>query len=88
MVIERIPFQVLACAQSNIAVDNLVDRLSGGRKLKMVRLGHPARLLPTIQRHSLDAIVASSEETKLVEDVRTDINKVLVSSISSSNNST
>ena len=39
--------QVLAAAASNIAVDNLVDRLcSANPKLMVVRLGHPARLLP------------------------------------------
>jgi len=47
---------------------------------KIVRLGHPARLMPTIQRFSLDAILSASDETKLVEDVRKDINKALVSS--------
>ena len=47
---------------------------------KIVRLGHPARLMPSIQRFSLDAIVSASDETKLVEDVRKDINKALVSS--------
>jgi len=70
---------VLACAPSNIAVDNLVEKLSVGGVARIVRLGHPARLLPTIQKHSLDAIVASSDETKLVEDVRSDIDKALVS---------
>jgi superfamily I DNA and/or RNA helicase len=68
----------LACAPSNIAVDNLVEKLSSGGLTKIVRLGHPARLLPLIQKYSLDAIVASSDETKLVEDVRSDIDKTLV----------
>jgi len=72
--------KVLACAPSNIAVDNLVERLAAS-KVKLVRLGHPARLLPTIQCHSLDAILSSSDETQIVEDVRTDINKSLVSVI-------
>jgi superfamily I DNA and/or RNA helicase len=73
---------VLACAPSNIAVDNLVEKLSSGGVTKIVRLGHPARLLPLIQRYSLDAIVASSDETKLVEDVRSDIDKTLVNNCS------
>ena len=70
-------FQVLVCAPSNIAVDNLVERLVGG-KSKVVRLGHPARLLGTIQKYSLDAILSGSDETKLVDDVRKDLNKTLV----------
>jgi len=72
--------QVLACAQSNIAVDNLVEKLAVNGASKIVRLGHPARLLPTIQHFSLDAILSASDETKLVQDVRKDINKALVSS--------
>jgi len=72
--------QVLACAPSNIAVDNLVEKLAVNGASKIVRLGHPARLLPTIQHFSLDAILSASDETKLVQDVRKDINKALVSS--------
>lgn len=71
------PWQILACAPSNIAVDNLVERLAQ-HKQKVVRLGHPARVLPHIQKYSLDAILSSSEETRLVEDVRKDLDKNLV----------
>ena len=69
--------QVLACAPSNIAVDNLVERLAQNKQ-KIVRLGHPARVLPHIQKYSLDAILSSSDETKIVEDVRKDLDKTLV----------
>lgn len=68
--------KILACAPSNIAVDNLVERLAQ-HKQKVVRLGHPARVLPHIQKYSLDAILSSSEETRLVEDVRKDLDKNL-----------
>ena len=38
---------MLAAAASNIAVDNLVERLRmANPKLMVVRVGHPARLLP------------------------------------------
>ena len=41
--------QVLATAASNIAVDNLVERLAAADpKLKLVRTGHAARLLPSV----------------------------------------
>ena len=41
--------QVLAAAASNIAVDNLVERFTAADpKLLVVRLGHPARLLPQV----------------------------------------
>ena len=39
--------QVLACAPSNIAVDNMVERMAQ-LKLRVVRVGHPARLLPEV----------------------------------------
>ncbi|GFY53795.1 DNA-binding protein SMUBP-2 [Trichonephila inaurata madagascariensis] len=48
--------KIIACAPSNVAVDNLVEKLAG-HKIKMVRLGHPARFLTSIQQYSLDAIV-------------------------------
>ncbi|KAK2176747.1 hypothetical protein NP493_643g04012 [Ridgeia piscesae] len=70
--------KILACAPSNIAVDNLLERLAG-QKVKVIRLGHPARLLASIQRYSLDAILAGSDESKLVADVRKDMDKTLSS---------
>ena len=45
----------------------------------MIRLGHPARLLPQIQRHSLDAVLSHSEEAEVVQTVRTEIDQALVS---------
>ena len=46
--------------------------------MKVIRLGHPARLLPSIQRYSLDAILAGSDEAKLVADVKKDMDGILV----------
>ncbi|XP_071796119.1 DNA-binding protein SMUBP-2-like [Asterias amurensis] len=69
--------KVLACAPSNIAVDNLVERLAAS-KVRIVRIGHPARLLPSIQKHALDAIVASSDEAKIVQDVRKEIDQTRI----------
>ncbi|KAL4229741.1 DNA-binding protein SMUBP-2 [Mactra antiquata] len=68
--------KVLACAPSNIAVDNLVERLVDS-KYRIVRLGHPARSLQHIQKYSLDAILATSDDTRLVEDVRKDLDQTL-----------
>lgn len=43
--------RVLAASASNVAVDNLVERLvAASPKLPIVRLGHPARLLPAGER--------------------------------------
>ncbi|XP_067137867.1 DNA-binding protein SMUBP-2-like [Centruroides vittatus] len=64
--------KVLVCAPSNIAVDNLVEKLAV-HKAKIVRLGHPARLLFDIQQYSLDAILSRSEENEIVNDLRNEI---------------
>ncbi|CAC5358318.1 IGHMBP2 [Mytilus coruscus] len=68
--------KILACAPSNIAVDNLVERLASNKQ-KIVRLGHPARVLKHIQKYSLDAILSTSDDTMLVEDVRSDMDKAM-----------
>lgn len=48
--------RVLATAPSNIAVDNIVEKLSD-RGLRLVRLGHPARTLEKVRHATLDAQV-------------------------------
>lgn len=45
---------------------------------KVVRIGHPARLLSIVQKHSLDALLSNSEGTAIVRDVRKDIDDTLV----------
>jgi superfamily I DNA and/or RNA helicase len=63
--------KVLACAPSNLAVDNIFERLvaTGARA---VRLGHPARVLPELREHTLDLLVESHPDVrvarKLVRD--------------------
>lgn len=61
-----------------MAVDNLVERLAKA-KAKVLRLGHPARLLESIQKHSLDAVIAHSDNTNIIADIRKDIDKAFVS---------
>ena len=66
--------KVLATAPSNVAVDNLLERLVKN-KVKVVRLGHPARVHADLQKYSLDGQINLSEATQLVRDVRADIDK-------------
>ncbi|MBX9682148.1 MAG: AAA family ATPase [Gemmataceae bacterium] len=55
--------KVLACAPSNLAVDNLLERLLVHGE-KAVRLGHPARVLPALREHTLDLMVESHDDTR------------------------
>ncbi|KUJ22457.1 P-loop containing nucleoside triphosphate hydrolase protein [Mollisia scopiformis] len=61
--------RVLVCGPSNISVDNIVERLAP-HKIPIVRLGHPARLLPSVVNHSLDVLTQTSDAAAIVKDVR------------------
>lgn len=65
--------KILVCAPSNIAVDNLVERVAKA-DLKVVRLGHPARVIEEVQKHSLDAILDSCDSSNIIKDVKAEIN--------------
>jgi len=81
--------KVLVTAPSNVAVDNILERLmaelpEGGKDetcrrpaLRTVRLGHPARIKPSILSHSLEALVQSSDGTEIVQDVRKELESYL-----------
>jgi predicted DNA helicase len=56
--------KVLAAAPSNLAVDNLVERLAGAG-LSCVRLGHPARVLPALLEHTLEALAGEHEASRI-----------------------
>lgn len=58
--------RVLVSAASNVAVDNLAERL-GAEGVPVVRLGHPARVAPEVERRSLDALVEASDAYKLAK---------------------
>lgn len=45
-------------------------------KKRILRLGHPARLLESVQQHSLDAVLARSDNAQIVADIRRDIDQV------------
>jgi ATP-dependent RNA/DNA helicase IGHMBP2 len=56
--------KVLACAPSNLAVDNMLERLLAERE-RAVRLGHPARVLPQLRDHTLDQLVESHGDVQM-----------------------
>lgn len=59
--------KVLACAPSNLAVDNLLERLLAAGE-RAVRIGHPARVLPTLREKTLDVIVENHPDYKLARE--------------------
>jgi superfamily I DNA and/or RNA helicase len=56
--------KVLACAPSNLGVDNMLERLVAVGE-RAVRLGHPARVLPELRAHTLDLLVEDHDDTRL-----------------------
>lgn len=68
--------KVLACAPSNVAVDNLAERLARAG-VRVVRIGHPARIAANVRDVSLDALVEGAPEQKLLRDVRREVDQGL-----------
>ena len=60
--------QVLACAPSNTAVDNLLERLVA-KGQKVVRIGHPARVAEDLRPHTLDGLVEQHENMPVIHDM-------------------
>ena len=65
----QLNLRILVCGPSNISVDNIVERLAP-HKVPTLRLGHPARLLPSVLNHSLEVLTKTSEAASIVQDVR------------------
>ncbi|PAU95892.1 IGHMBP2 family helicase [Aliifodinibius salipaludis] len=61
--------KVLATAASNIAVDNMLDFLLD-RGVKAVRVGHPARVTPQLQNHTLDSLIEENDQYRKSEELR------------------
>ncbi len=60
--------RVLCTAASNAAVDHLLELcLEAG--LEAVRAGHPARVLPHLQAHTLDLLVEENESRKIAREM-------------------
>jgi predicted DNA helicase len=60
---------VLATAASNTAVDNVVELLAE-QGADVVRLGHPARVTPTLRTHTLDARIEDNETYRRSQEKR------------------
>ncbi|KAJ5644557.1 hypothetical protein N7507_010568 [Penicillium longicatenatum] len=66
--------RILVCGPSNVSVDNIVERLAV-KKVPVVRIGHPARLLPSVLEHSLEVLTQTSDAASIVKDVRKEMDE-------------
>jgi predicted DNA helicase len=62
-------YKILAAADSNVAVDNLVERLDR-LGVNVVRIGHPARVIPSLRRRSLDYLVQEDPDYIKAQELR------------------
>ncbi len=67
---------VICTADSNTAVDNLVEWLAEAGE-KVVRVGHPARVTPTLRSHTLDEIVQQNEKYQESQELREKANDLM-----------
>lgn len=69
--------KVLVCGPSNISVDTILERLGSHYKAgELIRIGHPARLLPVNLQHSLE-VLSKSFGRDVIKDLENDIQSVL-----------
>ncbi len=61
--------KILTAADSNVAVDNLVERLDK-IGVNVVRIGHPARIIPALRRRSLDYLVQDEPDYRKAQEFR------------------
>ena len=62
---------VLAVAASNLAVDNMLERLLDAGE-NAIRLGHPARVSPELREHTLDLLVENHPDAKFARKLTRD----------------
>lgn len=67
--------RVLACAPSNTAVDNLVEKLVG-LKQRVVRVGHSARITERLRSCSLDSLVEQHENMSVIREMQREIDSL------------
>ena len=61
--------KVLACAPSNLAVDNIAERLLA-KGAQIVRIGHPIRILESLHAVTLDSLVEKNSDYQLAKKLR------------------
>lgn len=61
-------WKVLACAGSNVAVDNIVERIHRAEGVRPCRIGHPSRMLQSVYDCCLDSLVLKTSSQKLMKE--------------------
>ncbi len=68
--------KVLACAPSNAAVDNMLEKLLNAGE-EPVRLGHPARVAPHLRNRALDVLVEAHPDARQARKFAREANGLL-----------
>ena len=68
--------RVLACAPSNTAVDNLLERLVAMMP-NVLRVGHPARVFESLRGHTLDELVDADPSSDVIRDMRRELEELM-----------
>jgi ATP-dependent RNA/DNA helicase IGHMBP2 len=68
--------KVLACAPSNTAVDNFLERLVTTVP-SVLRVGHPARVFESLRGHTLDEVVESDPNTTIVREIKREVEELM-----------
>ena len=69
--------KILACAPSNVAVDNLATRVLSLGICSIVRIGHPVRVDASLLDHTLDSLVRKSDYYESCRDIESELGSML-----------
>ena len=70
--------RIIVLGPSNTSVDNLGERLAA-TGIRIVRLGHFARISPSVIDSSLENLIHDSDSDKVTQEIKRDINDLLLS---------
>ncbi|KAI0831309.1 P-loop containing nucleoside triphosphate hydrolase protein [Trametes gibbosa] len=79
------PLRLLVCGASNMSVDNILERLlalpapENGAKLRVTRVGHPARVMAheDVVEATLEVQASRSDQAALAKDVKNELETTL-----------
>lgn len=76
-VLQNPGIKILACAPSNVAVDNLAVKVLDAGVKSVIRVGHPTRMQGEMLKHCLDAKLMRSDLAGSCVDIRNEIQAIL-----------